>query len=140
MAEDWQGEERRSIPVHILNYIDASQERLQAHTDARFDILTKQVTSLTQSINSWMENEPAALLAKCETIMDEAFPTDAEDDDSTPRDRRKGHRIAHAKWMANVDEEMKQWKELRMKVIQWAVIGALGLTATAIWQYLLKGP
>jgi hypothetical protein len=138
MAEEWQGEERRGIPIHILNHID---ERLEQHTsrvDNQFVEVRNQVMSLTLSINAWMEKEPESIAERCEKIIDEAIPTSPDNPDSTPKEKRKEHRLAHAKWMQDVADEMARWKRIREKMIEWAVLSGLGIVVIAVLRYAIQ--
>ena len=135
---EWQGEERRGIPIHILNHID---ERLEQHTnrvDGQFTEVRNQIMSLTLSINSWMEKEPDAITERCEILIDEAIPTSPDAPDSTPKEKRREHRHAHAKWMQDVADEMARWKRIREKAIEWAVISGLGIIVIAVVQYVIR--
>ena len=87
-----------------------------------------------------MEKEPVAITEKCEKLIDEAIPTHPENPDATPGEKRKEHRKAHASWIRKVDEEMDEWRKLRQRVREWAVLGVLGVIVIAVWQYLLQGP
>ena len=134
----WQGEERRGIPIHILNHID---ERLEQHTnrvDTQFSEVRNQIMSLTLSINSWMEKEPDAIVEQCEVLIDEAIPTSPDSPDSTPKEKRREHRHAHAKWMQDVADEMARWKRIREKALEWAVISGLGVVVISVVQYVLR--
>ena len=140
MSEEWKGEERRGLPVHIINYID---ERLRDHADifnGKLDALQEEVYHLTQSINSWMEKTPEALTVRCEKLIDEAIPTHPDNPDASPIEKRKEHRKAHASWIKRVDEEMEEWRRLRSKLKEWAMIGGVSIIALAVWQWLLNGP
>ena len=140
MSEEWKGEERRGLPIHIINYID---ERLRDHADifnGKLDALQEEVYHLTQSINSWMEKTPEALTVRCEKLIDEAIPTHPDNPDASPIEKRKEHRKAHASWIKRVDEEMEEWRRLRSKLKEWAKIGGVSIIALAVWQWLLNGP
>ena len=141
--QQWTGEERRGLPIHIINYIDTRMGEF----DGKLDGLQHQVHELTMSISSWMEKQDKAhsvcrteVIEVCEKMIDEAIPTHPENPDATASEKRKEHRKAHASWIKRVDEEMDEWKRLRAKVREWAIIGILGMIALAVWQYLLNGP
>jgi hypothetical protein len=140
MSEEWDGAERRGLPMHILRYIDERLEEQYAAFSEQMSANNDRIASLTQSLTSWMDKEPAALVEQCEKIVDEAIPHHPDHPDATAREKRHEHRRAHANWIKRVDEEMARWKRLREGVIQWVVLAGVGLSATAVWQYLLKGP
>lgn len=145
--EQWDGSERRGLPMHILRYIDERMEenyhafdsRLAAFDD-RFESLGDRMASLTQSINSWMEKEPAAIIVQCEKLIDEAIPVHPEYPSATPAEKRHEHRKAHASWIRKVDEEMKRWAVIRQELVKWVILGSMSIVAIAVWQYLLQGP
>lgn len=140
MTTDWEGGERRAIPIHILNHMDSRLGTHEKAVEDKLDKIDKRITELTTSINSWMEKEPGALLDKCERLIDELVPSHPENPDATPAEKRHAHRTAHARWIKKVDEEMRKWSRVREEVVKWAVIGTIGLVATALWHYLLAGP
>jgi len=120
---EWEGEERRAIPIHILN-----------HIDSRFIQLQDQVHNVQLSIGSWMEKEPAVLLEKCELLIDECIPTSPDNTDATPREKRKEHRTAHAKWMQDMHDEVQKWKYIRQEALKWGVGTLLGgVTLWVVW-------
>lgn len=137
---DWQGDERRSIPIHILNHIDDRIEEQTDKLDGRISAVQMEVHHLSNSIQAWMAKEPDALLVKCEKLIDEAIPAHPDSPNSSPAEKRHEHRRAHAAWIQNVTEEVARWKRIREKALEWAVVGGLGIILIAVWQYLLKGP
>ncbi len=116
----WEGDERRAIPIHILN-----------HIDSRFLQLQEQIRNMQLSIGNWMEHEPTLLLEKCEALIDECIPTSPENTDATPREKRKEHRTAHARWMQEMHDEVQKWKAIRQEAIKWAV-GAV-MSGSVLW-------
>lgn len=140
MSEEWKGEERRGLPLHILKYIDERLEEQYNSFNSRIDTLDERITQLTRSIDSWILKEPAALLEQCEKMVDEAIPHHPENPSATPAEKRHEHRSAHAKWIKRVDEEMQRWKRMREHLLQWAIMGGAGMVLIAVWQYVLKGP
>jgi hypothetical protein len=145
--DDWHGEERRSLPIHIINYID---ERFRDHADqfnGKLDSVQQEVYHLSQSITSWMDKQEKSCdlcrnttVTTCEKLIDEMVPTHPDNPDATPVEKRKEHRKAHASWIKKVEDEMDEWKLLRQRVREWALVGGLGVLALAVWQYLLNGP
>lgn len=140
MTPDWQGDERRSIPVHILNHIDARQEELATRMEGRVSEvhgevieITKELRALRDSIVSYMEKSPTSIIDMCEIMVDEAIPTSVDNPDATPKEKRKEHRTAHTKWMKKVNDEMARWQNIRNKVSDWAIIGVLTAIVYAAW-------
>lgn len=138
--QDFLIEEKRSIPIHILNYMDARLGAIQAHTDAKIDKLGEKITNLTNSINFWMEKQPAAILERCEEMIDEAIPSSPDDPNASRGVKRREHRQVHIKWMQGVSEEVARWKRIREQIIIWVITGALGIILIALWRYFLDGP
>jgi hypothetical protein len=145
--ENWDGHERRGLTLHIISYIDA---RLSEHSDVvtgKIDAVQQEVYHLTQSIGSWMEKQSSHCdscrthtLTSCEKLIDEMVPTHPDNPDATPGEKRKEHRKAHASWIKRVEDEMEEWRTIRQRIKEWAVIGGLGVLGIAVWQYLLQGP
>lgn len=131
---DWNGSERRSIPIHILNHIDERLEVHAAKVEEQFEALRAQITSLTLSITSWMEKEPESIAVKCEKLIDEALPVHPSNQQATPSEKRHEHRKAHADWINKVDEEVKRWTRIREDVTKWVIAGTLsGVVAWVVW-------
>jgi hypothetical protein len=61
MSEEWKGEERRGLPLHILKYIDERMEEQYNAFSSRIDTLDDRMINLTNSISSWIDKEPAAI-------------------------------------------------------------------------------
>lgn len=143
----WDGHERRSIPIEVLNVMEAKLEKHEAVVEEklnaihkRIDEVSKRIDALITSINSWMQETPDALMDRCERMLDEAIPHHPDNPDASPAEKRHEHRHAHAQWIKRVDEEVRKWESVRQEVVKWAVIGGLSVIAVAVWQYLLKGP
>jgi hypothetical protein len=39
-----------------------------------------------------------------------------------------------------VNKEMEEWRTIRQRIKEWAIVGAAGVVVIAVWQYLLQGP
>lgn len=149
-AENLFRDEKRKTPQVPLSTLEVVMGYMQAHTaeenaridDVKADVqrLHDKIDNLTNSINAWMDKEPAAILEKCEEMFDEAIPTAKDNPDATPMEKRKEHRRAHAKWMQHVETELGKWSSIRAKVAEWAIIGGLSVIVLAVWQFVIKGP
>lgn len=143
MNETWTGQDRRApegVLLSVMNHVSEQIEAVERRHEARYVEFDRKITSLTDSVNAWMEREPSAILEGCERMIDEAIPAHPENPEATPSEKRRDHRHAHAKWIANVTEEMARWKRLREKAIDYVVIGGLGVILVAVWSYLSAGP
>lgn len=132
-----------SIMRHVSDQIEQVERRHEeryARLDEKHDKILVKIDNLVNSINAWMDHEPAAIREQCEEMFDEAIPTAKDNPDATPAEKRKEHRRAHAKWMEHVEFELSKWTSLRQKVAEWAVIGMLTIIIMAVWQFVLKGP
>ena len=145
--ENWEGQERRSLPIHLLNYVD---ERLRDHADTwngKLDAMQEEIYHLSKSISAWMEGNDrhraeckTKVIETCEKLIDEAIPTSPDNPDATAQEKRKEHRKAHASWIDKVNKEMEEWRTIRQRIKEWAIVGAAGVVVIAVWQYLLQGP
>lgn len=58
---------------------------------------------------------------------------------SVPNGDFEGHRQAHKQMMVNA----QRWGDIKggaiKKAVEWAVVGALVLTVTAVWEYIKRG-
>lgn len=144
--QNWTGEERRSLPIHVLNYID---KRLSEHNDiltGKIDAVQQEVFHLTQSINSFMEKQDdertrckLRVVEQCEKMIDEAIPHHPDNPQATPSEKRHEHRKAHAKWIDQVNAEIATFKRIKEEVIKWAVVSGCGIVVMATWQWVIKG-
>lgn len=169
VSEEWLGQERRSIPVHVLNHID---ERLATHTERVSKVVAdhtreemdryKEILDKIDAHRADSEDRHGALsdaFAQYASKMDDfchaisqAFP---KDDEGKPDFR--GHGQAHASWMANSErdksllayvETQKQKDEDADKDIKYykrAVISAVAVivvlwVGNLIWAGAAQGP
>lgn len=130
----------------IIDKQDQLENKI-GHLESLIEVNGKKITSLTESITSFMSRQESAcgmckdkVIEQCEIIIDEAIPSPPHDPEATPREKRKGHRKAHASLIDQVQREMESWARLREKIREWAVIGALGVVAVSVLQYLLRVP
>ena len=145
---DWQGEERRGIPVHVLSYID---QKLEAHAEkvetlfrdhvgeemSRYQEIIELIEDkdrrseerhlgLVQSIHAYMGNVE---------LMQAAF---IEDSKGNPDYR--GHRNDHDKrkrfgeWWDTVKDKAIT------KVIEWGALAFVVWVVHSMWEAFLKGP
>lgn len=141
--EDWDGKDRRNpegLLIAVMNQVSTQVEEVEKRHEERYNILDKKLGNLQQSLDSWLEKEPHSILTKCEQMIDEMIPTHPENQDASLHEKRKEHRQAHSKWIADVHQEMALWRKVREEVTKWAVISALGFAAIAIWKLFLQGP
>lgn len=138
--QNWTGEERRSIPIHVLNYVDTRLQEHADHMEGKIDALHQEFFHMAQSLNSWMEKQPLYIMSECEKLIDESLPVSPDNPDAKPAEKRKEHRVAHARWIKKVMDEMEKWERVRQKLIEWAILGAAGFVAIAIWRMVLEGP
>ena len=141
--ESWQGDERRApegVLIAVMNHVSERIEEVEKRHEERYSNLEEKIISLTNSVNSWADKEPLAIIEKCEKMIDEMIPTHPENPDASLHEKRKEHRQAHSKWIADVTYEMAKWARIREKVYEWAVISGIGLICLAVWKLLLEGP
>lgn len=142
LPEGIQEDRRRpeGLLLSIMSHVSDRIEEVERRHEERYKALDAKITNLTDSINSYIDKEPDAILEKCEEMIDEMVPSHPENTDATPAEKRKEHRRAHARWISRVMKEEDEIGKLWLKVKEVAVIGLLGIIALALWQYLLRGP
>ncbi len=164
--QDWSGAERRSLPIHIINWVKdevkdstASMEALlKAHTEDemdRYDQIIRQIRDnntkseerhdVTQSFVQSNQAKIEHLQQSITSFMDGTADFHAAIKRAFPKDTEgnpdyDGHRGAHLAWI----DEAKESKELR-GYIKKVVLGAAAVALTSwltllIWQGVLLGP
>jgi len=147
-ADDWAGEERRSIPVHILNYMDT---RLGEHTDRIEGLFREHITDEMERYSDIISRIDASSEASQERhnvlvdrltvftgqveLMEKAFP---ESKQGWP-DYVKHHKYHYTK-----EEQRVWWSSVRdqavKKLFEWSLILIVGWMGVLIWKGLLLGP
>lgn len=146
---EWDGKsDRRSIPLHILNYVD---ERLETHTDKIYNLLADHVkeemsrfdeikdgireseerqehrhSSLIQSITAYMQKQE---------LIDLAFLADRHGQPDY-----QGHRSDHEYRKAAADWWQKVKGTVTIKVLEWASVGFFAWLMYVVWEAFLRGP
>lgn len=159
MIPSWEGDERRAIQTHVLNWVE---ERLTTHVDKvekLFDNHTReemeryqeilemiaQNTRLIEMNAAASEKRHADICRSIDSYMDKsekvydalkaAFVKDPKGDPDF-----YGHARAHESWI----EERREWKEMatyvKRTVLSAATIALCSWIGVLIWQGALKGP
>lgn len=111
IPEHWDGEERRSIPIHVIHYMDAQVAEVKSiitgHTDEelqRFMDILKKIDDHTKASEARHNElvERLTVIAGRQELMEQAFP---RDDNGDPDFR--GHSSAHKNWMKRADDDAK---------------------------------
>lgn len=162
----WTGDERRSLPIHVMNWMReevrgataSMEDLLQRHTEDemdRYDQIIKQIKANdaksegrhdeTQAIIHDNQRQIASLQQSISTFIsgttefhDAVKRAFPKDDEGRPD--YDGHRGAHLSWI----DESKESKELR-GYIKKVVLGAAAVALTSwltllVWQGVLLGP
>ena len=133
MEDNWAGEERRSIPIHILTYVDT---KLDAHTQKIEEIFqqhieteTSQISEIFKTLNKNNEESTArhsVLVDKITAyqghveLMEQAF---LETEKGTPD--YEGHRHFHKVKKDSLEWWDKVKQNAVSKVVEWGTIGIL---------------
>ena len=147
-SKDWIGEERRSIPIHILNYMD---ERLKTHTDHIEMVFTNHTADEMERYTAILDKITAGQKAaaerheaitetlanfnsKCKNVFSAFLKTPDGDYDFD------GHRYDHDK-----RKKFGEWWErvkggIAVKVMEWGSLAFIIWVIHSIWESLLKGP
>jgi hypothetical protein len=145
---EWQGEERRGIPIHVLNYVD---ERLSTHVDKVEALMAshvgeemeryQEIINLIQEKDRRSEERHYSLVQSITAfsgnveLMSRAF---LEDEKGRPD--FDGHRYDHDKrkrfavWWDGVKDKAIT------KVVEWGVLAFVVWVAHSMWESFLKGP
>jgi hypothetical protein len=148
MAEDWHGEERRGIPIHILNYVD---ERLSTHVEKVEALMAghvgeemeryQEIITLIEEKDRKSEERHHSLVQSITAYMGHVEMVQGafiEDEKGHPD--FVGHRNDHDKrkrfgqWWGDVKERTIT------KVLEWGVLAFIGWVAYSLWESFLKGP
>ena len=113
MGEPWDGDERRGIPIHVLNYVG---EQMESHTkevkDAfashekeeliRYKVIQDDIGEIRKSLHTLMTNINAFMEQTTEFHghVKSAFPKDDEN-----RPDYTGHNKAHKSWIATAEQD-----------------------------------
>lgn len=149
---DWDGEERRSLPIHLLKFVEERiinhttemRKTLSDHTDDEMDRFDQIVNKInvndaksesrhdeTQSRLNHLSQSIENFLAEQELFhaaIKRAFPKDEEGHPDYD-----GHRGAHLAWMSDA-KESKEFKNYVKKV----VMAAVGIaTVSWLWAVIL---
>ena len=129
LPEGVDGDRRRpeGLLLSIMSHVSERIEEVEKRHEERYKALDMKISNLTDSINSYIDKEPAAILERCEEMIDELIPTHPENEDAS---------MQETKVMREDDESRELWRKVR----EWGVIGLLGVIALALWQFILKGP
>ena len=146
--EDWQGDERRSIPIHILNYIDDRLDtRINEVKKLFVDHTTDEMERYAQIISSIDGSRKASEERHNELIhqltihighaklVESAFLTDEKGNPDF-----SGHHYDHHKRKTFLD----WWNGVKDKavtrVIEYASVAVFAWLVFMIWKALLAGP
>ena len=156
---NWQGDERRSSPIHILTYVkevvtteteeikksfEAYRKEFAMHDEdemARYDqILKNQKTNadaaekrygeLIQTVNSYAE--------KAEQFHEDVRTAFLINKHGKPD--YAGHANAHESWLRQADEQRKFMSDVKRAVIIALSIGVGGWLLSLAWAGVLVGP
>jgi len=148
MTEAWAGEERRGIPMHILNYMD---ERLAGHTRHIEEIFQHHTaeemdrySAIAESIEAQTKSSEARHGALIQSIQ--AYMSRQEEIESAFLKDGEGRRDFHGHWYDhNHRKNLAVWWQgvkdsVLMKVIEWGSVLLLGWLGLMIWHGILQGP
>ncbi len=144
----WNGPERRSAPLHIINYVDG---RLREHAERIESVLTghiKDEDDKIQAIHDRLDANDKASEARHKLLSDQLtlhLTKQSQVEDAFLRTEQghpdyHGHREHHS-----LSQRAAKWRsDLRnntaAKLFEYTVIGFLIWAALHLWPVLLKGP
>lgn len=144
-SKPWTGDERRGIDGITLKLMAEVRATMEAHEKMeqrqftglqdQVEHLTAQISSLQQSMLSFMEKAPKDIVERIEVLIDEAFPDDPDTPDATPSEKRKMHRKYHAKLITTAIKEMERKDSLVDKIIGHLATNAVTIIGLALLAY-----
>ncbi len=148
MTEVWDGEERRGIPMHILNYMD---DRLAGHTRHIEEILEhhtgeemERYTAIVESIKAQTNASEARHSALIQSLN--AYMIRQEDMRGAFLKNEDGHPDYHGHWYDhNHRKNLGIWWQgvkngVLVKMIEWGSVLVVGWLGLMIWNGILQGP
>ena len=144
----WHGEERRGVPIHILNYMD---ERLKTHTDHIEHVFHDHTADEMERYNAILnkiDDGQKAAVSRHESVMEviSHFNGKCKDVHSaflkTPEGEYDfdGHRYDHDQrkkfgdWWTRVKDGMI------VKILEWTSLAFIIWVIHSMWEALIKGP
>lgn len=131
LPKDWDGEERRGIPIHILNYVDTKMDDHLAKVQALVEENNQHVDKWNKDAeerHNQLTHQLSILIGKQE-LINTAF---VEDHRGEPD--YHGHRHDHLERKTRA-EKFKEWRDDTLKKIgTGAIYSAVGVLALVIWE------
>ena len=136
MTEEYDGSERRTDDRRgeagiVLRAVDATQKMLEAHNveevermwliDARIDDMQERMGSIVTLVGKYMETHNHVM---------NAFPGGDI----------IGHKEAHQAWIRETERRAEFWRNMKMELAKWGLIGFTGWVLIQLWTGALKGP
>lgn len=134
---EWTGEERRAIPIHVLNYVDRKLEEHIKKVDERLYTIS---TSIEQSEKSAEERHNALInaltvsLGKIELIESAFLRNESGDPDFNGHHYEHDRRKRFSEWWEGVKDKTIT------KVVEWSALAFIAWALHALWEQFLKGP
>jgi hypothetical protein len=145
---EWNGEERRSIPIHVLNYMD---HRLGEHTNRIEDLFKEHITDEMErygDIVNKLESSAIASQKRHSILIDQltivtgntelikgAFPKSKE---GLPDYNE--HHDYHFTWKTRKEWWAGTSSQAVRKLFEWMLMAFVIWMGTVIWQAALQGP
>ncbi len=135
--EEWDGSERRGIPIHVLNHID---DRLAAHS--------KQVSESLAEINETLKVNAENSQKRHGTLVDQITVVIGQQklletaflelEDGRPD--YQGHRHFHKAKKRFEDFKKQLGQNALMKITEYVSLGLFAWFVYVAWEALLRGP
>lgn len=147
-GHEWHGEERRGIPLHILNYMD---DRLKTHTEhieKVFNDYTAEEMERYNAILNKIEDGQKSAVARHEAVMEVVghFNGKCKDVHSaflkTPEGEYdfEGHRNDHYTRKTVAEWWGRTKGSVAVKLIEYGVMGLVAWIGLLVWEAFVKGP
>jgi hypothetical protein len=146
--KNWNGSERRSIQVHILNYVD---DRLKEHTERiekvfhdhtgdemqRYGEILNKIDA-GQADSKKRHDDVMKILVNFNTKCKSVESAFLKKPDGTPD--YEGHNYDHDKRKRVAEWRAKMKDSAVLKIVEWSSVGLTAWLLHTIWEATLKGP
>jgi hypothetical protein len=133
----WSGDERRSIPIHILTHVSEVMDRFRDEETQRHEKLENMIDNtngridqLMRSIDAYTEKTEEVFVA-----LAEAFPVDRRG-----KPDFIGHANAHEHWITEAKESRELRTYIKKVVLAAAATAITSWLVAVVWPAFLRGP
>jgi hypothetical protein len=90
-------------------------------------VVHDKIESMDEKLSNHINDEPLTLAEEIAKLMNKSFP----------QGDPEGHRAYHEASIKAAGDRAEFWKQMRMEISKWGLIGMLGWGITLIWKRLV---